>query len=65
METIKYGKNADPKEKINFKDLDLCLRQPMEFKPDPRVEYENVRDQKAYEEQKRDADEKAKEEEMI
>lgn len=37
----------------------------MEFKPDPRVEYENDRDRKAYEEQAKDAAEKAREEEMM
>jgi hypothetical protein len=46
VEGIKYGKNY-VKEKWTFKDLELCLRQPMEFKPDLRIEAENVRDLKA------------------
>jgi hypothetical protein len=51
---IKYGAAAQQGERLNFKDLKLEMRQPMEFKPDPRVEIENVHDRENFEQEARE-----------
>ena len=42
---IKYGSAATQGERIKFQDLQVAIKQPMEFKPDPRVELENAHDE--------------------
>ena len=51
---MKYGAAAQQGERLNFKDLKLEMRQPMEFKPDPRVEIENVHDRENFEQEARE-----------
>lgn len=49
VEKIKYGKDADASERIQVQHLELCLRGPMEYYPDPRTIIEDDVDRQRYE----------------
>ena len=44
IDKIKYGAEADANERIQVQHLQLGLRLPMEFIPDPRVLIEDEKD---------------------
>lgn len=49
VEKIKYGEAADASERIQVQHLELCLRGPMEYYPDPRTIIEDDVDRQRYE----------------
>lgn len=49
VDKIKYGADADANERINVQHLELCLRNPMDFYPDPRTVIEDQADAQKHE----------------
>ena len=49
IEKIKYGAAADASERIQVQHLELCLRLPMEYLPDPRTVLEDEADRQRFE----------------
>ena len=45
IDKIKYGAEADANERIQVQHLQLCMRLPMEYLPDPRIILEDQQDQ--------------------
>ncbi len=44
IDKIKYGAEADANERIQVQHLQLCMRLPMEYLPDPRIILEDQQD---------------------
>lgn len=49
VDKIKYGSAADATERIQVQHLELCLRNPIEYYPDPRTIIEDDADRQRYE----------------
>lgn len=49
IDKIKYGAAADASERIQVQHLELCLRLPMEYLPDPRTVIEDEADRQRFE----------------
>ena len=62
---IKYGAAAQANEKIKFQDLRLDMRQPLELKPDPRIEIENQHDREVYDIENRERLQREEEERVM
>ncbi len=49
IDKIKYGAAADASERIQVQHLELCLRLPLEYIPDPRTVIEDEIDRQRFE----------------
>ena len=49
IDKIKYGAAADASERIQVQHLELCLRLPLEYLPDPRTVIEDEVDRQRFE----------------
>ena len=65
IDKIKYGAAADASERIQVQHLELCMRLPFEYIPDPRTVIEDEVDRQRFERDLAERQRREKEEKLI
>jgi len=65
VDKIKYGADADPNERVNVAHLEISMRVPMDYYPDPRTVIEDDADRQRYERDMAERQKRLEEERLI